>query len=306
MTSALWSSAACGRGVLDALLMPVCVMPLQFSMPCACHNAALPLALHVPCAVHGQAPRYLPDRQAAQQEARVQGHAARVQAGAGPLPGTQAALFCAFAESLHQVGVAVCASWCWDSQAARLPTVPALQMTPLSTSSPPHPQVRKSVKLKLLTRIEAYVDSPGQQEYFELAFAQVSGSHPAWLHSCAGCAAPCRVCNAPAHQLASCLGARQGVACFIAPRHPVMSPPSPSADLPPRPSHPDSAASPAARRGLRLRLRTRPPGWSCWARSLPFAGTGTWAGLHRMAARSACWPPLAHVDAAPPSTARHR
>ncbi|PRW58682.1 exocyst complex component SEC3A [Chlorella sorokiniana] len=33
-------------------------------------------------------------------------------------------------------------------------------------------QVRKSVKLKLLTRIEAYVDSPGQQEYFELAFAQ--------------------------------------------------------------------------------------------------------------------------------------
>lgn len=33
--------------------------------------------------------------------------------------------------------------------------------------------MRKSVKLKLLTRIEAYVDSPGQQEYFELAFAQV-------------------------------------------------------------------------------------------------------------------------------------
>ena len=37
----------------------------------------------------------------------------------------------------------------------------------------PHRQVRKSVKLKLLTRIEAFVDSPGQQEYFELAFAQV-------------------------------------------------------------------------------------------------------------------------------------
>lgn len=40
----------------------------------------------------------------------------------------------------------------------------------------PHVQVRKSVRLKLLTRIEAFVDSPGQQEYFELTFAQVGAA----------------------------------------------------------------------------------------------------------------------------------
>jgi hypothetical protein len=34
-------------------------------------------------------------------------------------------------------------------------------------------QVRKSVKLKTLTRVEAFVDSPGQQEYFELTLVQV-------------------------------------------------------------------------------------------------------------------------------------
>jgi hypothetical protein len=34
-------------------------------------------------------------------------------------------------------------------------------------------QVRKSIKLKLLSRMEAFVDSPGQQEYLELAFMQV-------------------------------------------------------------------------------------------------------------------------------------
>lgn len=36
-------------------------------------------------------------------------------------------------------------------------------------------QVRKSVKLKLLTKMEAFVDSPGQQEYLELTFVQVGG-----------------------------------------------------------------------------------------------------------------------------------
>ncbi|KAI3433569.1 hypothetical protein D9Q98_003380 [Chlorella vulgaris] len=33
-------------------------------------------------------------------------------------------------------------------------------------------QVRRSIKMKLLTRVEAFVDSPGQQEYFELTFVQ--------------------------------------------------------------------------------------------------------------------------------------
>ena len=34
-------------------------------------------------------------------------------------------------------------------------------------------QVRKSVRLKLLTKLEAFIDSPGQQEYLELTFVQV-------------------------------------------------------------------------------------------------------------------------------------
>ncbi len=35
-------------------------------------------------------------------------------------------------------------------------------------------QIRKSIRLKYLARIEAFIDSPGQQEYFELVFVQVS------------------------------------------------------------------------------------------------------------------------------------
>ncbi len=40
-------------------------------------------------------------------------------------------------------------------------------------------QVRKSIRLKHLTRVEAFIDSPGQQEYFELVFMQVRGR---WRH----------------------------------------------------------------------------------------------------------------------------
>ena len=37
-------------------------------------------------------------------------------------------------------------------------------------------QVRKSVRLRLLERMEAFVDSPGLQEYLELTFVQVGRS----------------------------------------------------------------------------------------------------------------------------------
>ena len=38
---------------------------------------------------------------------------------------------------------------------------------------PPLPQIRKSLPLKHLTRMEAFLDSPGRQEYLELSFSQV-------------------------------------------------------------------------------------------------------------------------------------
>lgn len=59
--------------------------------------------------------------------------------------------------------------------------IPTFTSPPSPPPLPAHPsplaalQVRKSIRLKYLTRIEAFIDSPGQQEYFELTFVQVGG-----------------------------------------------------------------------------------------------------------------------------------
>ena len=60
---------------------------------CRCRRRSrLPACLPACAAVHRQVAHHLPDRQAAQQEAGVQGHAAHPQAGAGAVPGKPARL----------------------------------------------------------------------------------------------------------------------------------------------------------------------------------------------------------------------
>lgn len=132
-------------------------------------------------------------------------------------------------------------------------------------------QVRKSVRLKLLSRIEAFVDSPGQQEYFELTFLQVRGQ--AWRAKFVGAAQLAAVCagchpTLPMRVRSSCCVARAS-----------WGPCLPPLDLagvgtqPMRLMHDGcSVVSPLVRRGWPSRCETRLCGWSCWARSTPSAG----------------------------------
>lgn len=65
------------------------------------------------------------------------------------------------------VGVGVLAAWAWAGRT----TSAVLKRCSMSAK---HIQIRKSIRLKYLARVEAFIDSPGQQEFFELVFVQAS------------------------------------------------------------------------------------------------------------------------------------
>jgi len=125
---------------------------------------------------------------------------------------------------------------------------------------PPARQVRKSVRLKLLTRLEAFVDSPGQQEYLELSFIQVCKPMHADMgqNTCMLVEGRC-VCAEKACGIGAGVGWDWGrkVEEMLCTRKPIPYQPAPAC------THLCSGGSPLARRAWRLRFAAPPSGCNC-------------------------------------------